>query len=279
MPATSQPARPTDRPLPSRPSAADGAQRSWVSLLVSSRAKSSTTAVTSSPVELGRCAEVGQKRGVRSIATGGHPQQALPRCQLGRVDDPPLTVDQRLCDGMELHRAETGGVDRGQSSRHVQCAEQRDRQVREVTADALATQQRPDGTVGRAGSSQRRTSACSLTQLITACSRSEAGQAGELARRRRGQAVGLAVAARPEVDDVVGVGDQRFDVDPVDHGVVAAGSPALPFDVHRVQPGAVSVDDLRRFDGRAVDGDGDRLAGQRQSLGDGDAVDEPYRIR
>ena len=42
------------------------------------------------PGQRGAGAEVGQERGVGGVAAGGDPQQALPRGELGGVDDLPL---------------------------------------------------------------------------------------------------------------------------------------------------------------------------------------------
>ena len=251
--------------MTSRAELGPDAQRSWVSGSASSRANSSTTAVTSSRAELCCRPVVGQEGGVGGVAPGGDPEQALPRRQPGGVDHPPLAVDQGLGHRVHLHRAEPGGVDGRHPGRHVQGPQQGDRQVGEVAADALPTEQRAHGSVGRqagpgdVGELLVDPADHRLQQVVTA-------QAGELAGRGRAEAVGLAVPARPQVDDVVDVVDRRRFGHPVDDGPVAQRQRAA-LGADGVQPGAVRVDDLGRLQPAAVDGDLELLLGDRQPGG------------
>ena len=65
----------------------------------------------------------------------------LARREPGRVDDPPGAIHVGLGDRVEVHRGESGRVDRDHPRGDLHRAQQCDRDVGEVAADALAAQQ------------------------------------------------------------------------------------------------------------------------------------------
>ena len=112
-----------------------------------------------------------------------------------------------------------------------------------------------------------------LTQVITAWSNIDPGQPGELARRGRTEAVGLAVAAGSDVHDLVDLLDRRLVRDPVDRRLVVEHQRVARCG-QGVQPAAMGIDDLHRLDRGSVDADREGFALNRRSLGRRDAEDQ-----
>ena len=117
-----------------------------------------------------------------------------------RVDHPPLTVDERLGDGVEVHRLAARRVHRHQPRRHVHRTQQGDDQMRVVAADALAGEQRVGRPVDRIAASRARSCSREPTQDDTFSSRvARVGEITELGGREAEELVGLGVPAGPQI--------------------------------------------------------------------------------
>ena len=127
----------------------------------------------------------------------------------GRVDHPPVPVDVRLRDRVEVHRLAARRVHRDQPRRHVHRAQQRDHQVRVVAAHARAGQQgvgravdriRRAGNVVQPGAHPRR-HLLQQRRRVEVLAEFGGGETEEL--------VGLGVAAGPQIGRQVDLGDRR----------------------------------------------------------------------